>query len=289
MPQLLLLILINRFLIFETMYLKGAYIFNGQVVLATTAERETELSGELNPIITATNKKAAIAKQLLTRLKEETERLKSQNGPKDANALRIRDNLVNTLTRKFVDVMKEYQNAQQKFKTDIKKKVKRQVQIVKPDATTEEIDAVLKSGGGAGDVFKNAILKVIVMYYMSICIRIYFLNFLQGDAADPIRNAYMNVADKYQDVLTLEASVAELHQMFVDFALLTEQQGELLDQIEFQVKAASDFIDEGNVELVESIELQKQIRRRQLCIFIILLVVIGVIILIIMGVTGHLK
>ena len=99
----------------------------------------------------------------------------------------------------------------------------------------------------------------------------------------------MNVADKYQDVLTLEASVAELHQMFVDFALLTEQQGELLDQIEFQVKAASDFIDEGNVELVESIELQKQIRRRQLCIFIILLVVIGVIILIIMGVTGHLK
>jgi hypothetical protein len=39
---------------------------------------------------------------------------------------------------------------------------------VKPDATSEEIDAVLKSGGGSGEVFKNAILKVIgcgdVMY-----------------------------------------------------------------------------------------------------------------------------
>ena len=35
----------------------------------------------------------------------------------------------------------------------------------------------------------------------------------------------MNAKDKYQDVLTLEASVAELHQMFLDFALLTEQQG----------------------------------------------------------------
>lgn len=45
----------------------------------------------------------------------------------------------------------------------------------------------------------------------------------------------MTVADKYQDVLTLEASVAELHQMFLDFALLTEKQGELLDQIEHQV------------------------------------------------------
>jgi t-SNARE complex subunit (syntaxin) len=56
--------------------------------------------------------------------------------------------------------MKEYQNAQQKYKTDIRKKVKRQVHIVKPDATTEEIDAVLKSGG-AGEVLKNAILNVI--------------------------------------------------------------------------------------------------------------------------------
>lgn len=36
-------------------------------------------------------------------------------------------------------------------------------------------------------------------------------------------------------MLTLEASIAELHQMFLDFALLVEQQGELLDQIEYQV------------------------------------------------------
>jgi t-SNARE complex subunit (syntaxin) len=85
--------------------------------------------------------------------------MKESKGSKVAE-LRVRDNLVNTLTRKFVDVMKEYQNAQQKYKTDIKKKVKRQVQIVKPEATSDEIDAVLKSGGGSGEVFKNAILKV---------------------------------------------------------------------------------------------------------------------------------
>jgi t-SNARE complex subunit (syntaxin) len=80
--------------------------------------------------------------------------------------LRIRLNLVNTLTRKFVDVMKEYQNAQTKYKTDIKKKVKRQVQIVKPDATTEEIESVLKSGGGSGEVFKSAILKVLYLFIL---------------------------------------------------------------------------------------------------------------------------
>lgn len=89
---------------------------------------------------------------------------------------------------------------------------------------------------------------------------------------------YLNVADKYQDVLTLEASVAELHQMFLDFALLTEQQGELLDQIQHQVQAASDYIEEGNQEMVQAIEIQKSIRKKQCCIIIIVIVVIGIVI-----------
>jgi t-SNARE complex subunit (syntaxin) len=77
------------------------------------------------------------------------------------------------------------------------------------------------------------------------------------------RSTYAKVAGKYQDVLTLEQSVAELHQMFLDFALLTEQQGELLDQIEFQVKQAADYVEEGNTDLVAGIEYQKSIRKKQ--------------------------
>lgn len=234
-----------------------------QVSFATTSEKEAELSKELAPEINKTNRRAKETKDTLKKLKDETDKATQDKSAKDSE-LRIRENLVNTLTRKFVDVMKEYQAAQQQFKANIKKKVKRQVQIVKPDATTEEIDAVLKSGGGAGEVMKSAILK--------------------GDAADSIRNAFLNVADKYQDVLTLEASVAELHQMFLDFALLTEQQGELLDQIEFQVKAASDYIEQGNVDIVEAIDLQKSIRRKQCCIIITVLVIIGAIVGIAIGV-----
>lgn len=77
------------------------------------------------------------------------------------------------------------------------------------------------------------------------------------------RTTYAKVAGKYQDVLTLEQSVQELHQMFLDFALLTEQQGELLDQIEFQVKQAADYIEDGNVDVYEAGEYQKSIRKKQ--------------------------
>ena len=89
---------------------------NQQVVLATTSESEHEESQELQTLITGTNKKAAIAKQLLKKLNEETEGLKTAPGNKQSE-IRIRENLSNTLTRKFVDVMKEYQTAQTKYKT----------------------------------------------------------------------------------------------------------------------------------------------------------------------------
>ena len=37
--------------------------------------------------------------------------------------------------------------------------------------------------------------------------------------------------------------------MFLDFALLVEQQGELLDQIEYQVKGAANYVEEGTVQV----------------------------------------
>jgi t-SNARE complex subunit (syntaxin) len=227
-----------------------------QVLLATNKDKETEFSVEHKGLVEDTNKKANVAKQILQKLREDTERMKTTD--KTGNGeVRIRENLVTTLTRKFVDVMKEYQTVQTKYKTEIKKKVKRQVQIVQPNATNEDVDLIIKSGG-ADQLVKNQILK--------------------GEANDSIKNTYMMVADKYQDVLAIEQSVAELHQMFIDFALLTEQQGELLDVIEFQVKAASDYIDEGNSEMVKAIEIQKNIRKQQCCIIISLLVVIGIVV-----------
>jgi t-SNARE complex subunit (syntaxin) len=49
---------------------------------------------------------------------------------------------------------------QTKYKSDLKGKVRRQVQIVKPDATNEEIDAVMKSGDGTSKILQSVILTV---------------------------------------------------------------------------------------------------------------------------------
>ena len=79
---------------------------------------------------------------------------------------------------------------------------------------------------------------------------------------------------------TLESSVAELHQMFLDFALLVEQQGEILDDIEFNVTTAVDYVDEGNEKVIDSIKLQRKLRKKQLVMILIGAAVVTVLIVI---------
>lgn len=63
----------------------------------------------MSPEINRTNKKAKETKDTLKKLKDDTEAALKAGSLKDSE-LRIRENLVNTLTRKFVDVMKVYSN-----------------------------------------------------------------------------------------------------------------------------------------------------------------------------------
>jgi len=235
---------------------KDIGIINEKSARATTTAEEKALSKRLGPLISTTNKRAKRTKTVLGLLNEETGKLKEE-GKLNASNVRVRANMNTTLTKKFIDEMKTYQQAQQKYKTDIKNKVKRQVQVVKPDATDEEINEVMKSEGGRDALYKQSILA--------------------GGVNDQIKTTYAKVAGKYQDVLTLESSVAELHQMFLDFALLTEQQGELLDQIEFNVTQATDYVEEANVETHTAIEYQKSIRKKQCWIIVVACVAAGIV------------
>jgi t-SNARE complex subunit (syntaxin) len=60
--------------------------------------------------------------------------------------------------------------------------------------------------------------------------------------------------------------------------------GELLDQIEYQVKATADYVDEANVSLDKAIDLQISVRKKQCCICVLLIVLIIIIIIIVLSV-----
>ena len=71
----------------------------------------------------------------------------------------------------------------------------------------------------------------------------------------------VKVQSKYNDTLILESQIKELHEMFVDFAILVEQQGEHIDNIEKQLPPIKTFFVSGGSEVAALFDISRTIAR----------------------------
>lgn len=214
-----------------------------QAMSAVKSEEEAEVSQRLSKVLLKANKSAALAKRKLEHLKADTGKMDKKKAQSD---IRVRENIQSTTLQSLIAAIRAYQQAQNEFKVSLQGKERDKIRAVKPDATDEEIGQVLATGD-VGAVVRESLLQ---------------------PGADPIAQAYLHAVDKYQDVLKLEKSVEELHQMFIDLAVLVEAQGEMLDNVEAQVIMAKDYMQQGNKELKKALKARKQTRRRMCCFIV---------------------
>ncbi|GMH87916.1 hypothetical protein TrST_g60 [Triparma strigata] len=215
-------------------------------------EREDSVDGEKY------KKKAGKQKQKQKKKKKKKKQTKKNApNPKIVRTMRVRQNVVNALARKFVEVMKVYQEAQQQYRTVAEQTTLRQVQVVSPDSTREDLQQLISSGGG-GKAVMGATQQAVLMSGKA--------SESSSQTNSKVKNALKNAESKYDDVLILEASIMELAKMFEDFAMLTEEQSVLLDNIEFQTKQARDFIEDGLGDTEEAVILNRKLRKKRCCI-----------------------
>lgn len=171
-----------------------------------------------------------------------------------ATETRMRVNMHGTISRKFMSLMQEYEELQTKYKNKIRDTVKRQMQIVNPEAKPEQIEKALDEGADTSHIFADQILDA------------------RHQAA---KDALAYIQNKHADILKIEESILELHRLFQDMAILVETQSEIIDQIEYNVSITNDCIIKGNEQLRKANNYQKSARKKMCCIVIILLVVMG--------------
>jgi len=218
-------------------------------------------SGELDDLMLETTSLGQEVRGILKRLETAgKEYVDSQGGKANSAEARIRSNLQSTLSRKFMDAMSEYNDCQQKYKGKYQDKVERQYKIVNPNATEEQLEAV-RSGEGKS-IFSDEILT--------------------GSAAQA-KQALGELQDRHKDILKLENSIRELHQLFMDMAVMVEQQGELLDQIEHQVAEGCEYVKKGTDELVKARTYQQSAYKKKCmiigicaCLLITLIIFIAI-------------
>ncbi|ORM42358.1 Syntaxin-2 [Babesia sp. Xinjiang] len=207
---------------------EGAKAINSLMELsasAVTNEQNAAVSTKLNDIIACVNEACTKCKGAISALEKE----KDKGTPTEG---RMRVNAYNLCLKHFQASVKRYQDAQNVFKKEIKDRTARQIQLIYPDAEKAELERMM--------VPANTHLVLEYAARSSIV----------GNSS--LTDALQTIQSKYNDVLALEESVEELHQMMVELAGIVSYQGDLIDQVEYNTMKAVEYTEKANVELIKA-------------------------------------
>mmetsp|Transcript_1523 Transcript_1523/g.3153 ORF Transcript_1523/g.3153 Transcript_1523/m.3153 type:complete len:331 (+) Transcript_1523:209-1201(+) len=223
---------------------------HAKIVTEVSQTKSKEHSAALDNLLQDTSRISIKVKDTLRTIESEHEGYAEEHG-KDSSQFKIHQNMHGTITKKFVELMKDYDEVQTRYKGLLRDRVARQVKLVNPNATEAEVEEAVAEGGS--NIFADQLLS-------------------KADQA--ALNAYEDVQSKHQELMRLETSITELHQLFVDMAILVEQQGELLDNIEEVVSKAAEFTGQGVEQLGKAKDLQKSVRKKMCCIVVCFIVIL---------------
>jgi len=151
--------------------------------------------------------------------------------------LRIKKTQLSTLSRKFVEVMTEYNRTQTDYRERCKSRIQRQLEITGRTTTNEELEDMLEQGNPA--VFTQGIIM---------------------DTA-AAKQTLADIEARHADIIKLETSIKELHDMFLDMAMLVDSQGEMIDRIEYHVEHAVDYVQTATQDTKKALKYQSKARR----------------------------
>ncbi|XP_069651022.1 syntaxin-2 isoform X3 [Haliaeetus albicilla] len=176
-----------------------------------------------------------------------------ENANRTSVDLRIRKTQHSVLAHKFVEVMTEYNETQTLFRERSKGRIQRQLEITGKTTTDEELEEMLESGNPS--IFTSDIIS----------------------DSQITRQALNEIESRHKDIMKLESSIRELHEMFMDMAMFVETQGEMINNIEKNVMNASDYVEHAKEETKKAVKYQSKARRKMWIIIIVSLVLIAII------------
>lgn len=177
---------------------------------------------------------------------------------------RTRDGVTNGLRKKLKGLMMDFQGLRQRMMAEYKETVARRYYTVTGEAADDEtIEKIISSSGdGDGDGGEE-----------------FFRKAIQEHGRGKVLETVVEIQDRHDAAKEIERSLLELHQVFLDMAVMVEAQGEKMDNIEEHVLSASHYVKDGNKELGAAKRLQRS-NRKWMCIGIIVLLVLILVILI---------
>jgi len=190
------------------------------------------MTSELETLLDSTN---ASANQIRSKLKI----MKNEIDKSDDSNKRIKNNMHSTLTKKFLELMSEYQTLQTQYKEKFQERVKRQAEIVNPNITEEEVNKIINTGSSDA-LFSGQVV----------------------DRHSDAKNALMYIQEEHRGLKQLEKSLLELQQLFIDLSAAVDSHSTNIEQLERETGETSIVVQQGVTQLAIANEYAATRRRR---------------------------
>ncbi|KAA3455239.1 syntaxin-121-like protein [Gossypium australe] len=162
---------------------------------------------------------------------------------------RTRTSVVNGLRKKLKDSMESFNELRERISSEYRETVQRRYFTVTGENPDDKTLDLLISTGESETFLQKAI---------------------QEQGRGRILDTINEIQERHDAVKDLERHLKELHQVFLDMAVLVEAQGEQLDDIESQVNRANSFV-RGGTERLQTARTYQKNTRKWTCYAIILL------------------
>lgn len=220
--------------------------------ILSAPQSDEKTKQELEDLMADIKKTANRVRGKLKAIEQNIEQEEQSNKSSSAD-LRIRKTQHSTLSRKFVEVMTEYNRTQTDYRERCKGRIQRQLEITGRATTNDELEDMLEQGSSA--VFTQGIIM----------------------DTQQAKQTLADIEARHADIVKLETSIRELHDMFMDMAMLVESQGEMIDRIEYHVEHAMDYVQTATQDTKKALKYQSKARRKKIMI-LICLTVLGLIV-----------
>eukprot|EP00122_Pirum_gemmata_P007319 Pgem_evm1s6716 len=221
-----------------------------QQILSSYDQNSTsKLKYEVNLLQEDISTRSDNTRKALKAISADVKRLQcSQTGSTHARVLQQQHS---ALLQRFMDCMTQYNEVQETSRDQYRNFVRKQYQIVKPNASEAEIQQALSANGGS--IFANEVVSA------------------QHQQA---KKALEDIKDRHQELLALEKNIRELAMLFQDMAMLIAGQGQALDRIDNNVENAADYVNDAKVELHEGVKLQSAARKKKIIFFALIILAV---------------
>lgn len=196
-------------------------------------------------------------KTLASHIQRKLKSIESKKGDEDGKYIPINIRMQRTqhgvLSKEFVEVMGHCNTIQSQYRDRNVERIQRQLKITGNNVTDEELDSMLESG--QTDVFTQNILI----------------------DAKATRQALNEIESRHDEILKLERSIKDLHEMFQYLAMEVEAQGDMVNRIEANIKQSTNYVEKAKENTQDAVKYQQKARKKKLWIAICLAIFILII------------